>query len=157
MHLGALKRASEAALLGLAVLFLITLSLDWHRTSVRVLLAEGDAEAASSGWSGWGLVAGLCALAIVGLELDRQFRGRSHEGQTLVDLGLAVGAAIATVAAVFTGDASVSAGASGVEVGTTLWPAWVGLVLAALMVVAALVPTLPEANAEATRATPNLS
>jgi hypothetical protein len=156
MQLGAIKRASEAALLGLAVLFLIMLSLDWHRTYVRVL-GEGDAEAASSGWSGWGLVAGFCALAIVGLELDRQVRGRSHEGQTLVDLGLAVGAAIATVAAVFTGDASVSAGGLGVEVGSTLWPAWAGLVLAGLMVVAAVVPTLPEANAEAPRATANLS
>jgi hypothetical protein len=156
MHLGALKRASEAALLGLAVLFLIMLTLDWHRTSVRVV-GTGDAEVASSGWSGWGLVAGFCALAIVGLELDRQVRGRSHEGQSLVDLGLAVGAAVATVAAIFTGDASVSAAGLGVEVGSTLWPAWVGLVLAALMVVAALVPTLPEANAEPSEATPNLS
>jgi hypothetical protein len=156
MDLGALKRASELALLGLAVLFLIALSLDWHRTTVEVL-GEGDAEAASSGWSGWGLLAGFCALAIVGLELDRQLRKRSHEGQALVDLGLALGAALATVTAVFTGDASVSAGAVGVEVGSTLWPAWAGLVLAALMVVAALVPTLPEAKAETSRASTNLS
>jgi hypothetical protein len=156
MDLRALKRVSELALLGLALLFLVTLFLDWHRTSVTVV-GEGDAEAASSGWSGWGLLAGFCALAIVGLELDRVLRKRSHEGQTLVDLGLAVGAALATVAAVFTGDASVSAGAVGVEVGTTLWPAWVGLVLAAMMVVAAFVPTLPEAKAEARRATPHLS
>lgn len=160
MHLGALKRASELALLGLAVLFLVTLFLDWHRTTVEttgVVFGMVDAEAASSGWSGWGLLAGACALAIVGLELDRQLRKRSHEGQALVDLGLAVGAAIATVTAVVTGDASVSAGAVGVEVGSTLWPAWAGLVLAALMVIAAFVPILPEGKTEAQRATPNLS
>lgn len=153
MHLGTLKRASELALLGLAVLFLVILSLDWHRTSVQVF-GEGDAEAASSGWSGWGLLAGFCAVAIVGLELDRQVRKRSHEGQTLVDLGLAVGAGLATVAAVFTGDASVSAGPVAVEVGLTLWPAWAGLALAGLMVAAAVLPTLPDAEPEGSRATP---
>jgi hypothetical protein len=136
MDLRALKRASERVLLAAALLFLVVLFLDWHRTSV-VIVGEGDAQAGSSGWSGWGLLAGFFALAIVGLELDRVVRKRSHEGQALVDLILAVGLALATVAAVFTGDTSVGAGAG------TLWPAWVGLGLAVVLL-AAYVATLPE-------------
>jgi hypothetical protein len=151
MELGALRRAAEPALLGLTFLFLVVLFLDWHRASVEVSGA-GDAEAASSGWSGWGLLAGVCALAILVLEFDRVVRKRSHEGQVLVDLALAVGVAVGTVAAIFTGDASVTAGAAGEEISSTLWPAWVGLVLAAAMVVAAVVAALPEAKAEAPRA-----
>jgi len=153
MDLGALKRASERVLLGLALLFLVVLFLDWHRTSVLVP-GEGDAQAGSSGWSGWGLLAGICALAVIALELDRVLRKRSHEGQALVDLALAVGSAVATVAAVFTGDTSVTAGAAGVEVGSTLWPAWVGLILATAMVAAAFVAVLPESRPEASRARP---
>jgi hypothetical protein len=147
MDLGALKRVSERVLLVAALLFLVVLFLDWHRTSV-VIVGEGDAQAGSSGWSGWGLLAGFFALAIVGLELDRVVRKRSHEGQALVDLILAVGVALATVAAVVTGDTSVGAGTVG-----TLWPAWVGLGLAAVMLVAAYVATLPEGESEASRAT----
>ena len=156
MNLAALKRVSEYVLLGAALVFLVVLFLDWHRTSVEVV-GGPDAEAGSSGWSGWGLFAGVCAIAIVGLEVDRVLRNRSHEGQALVDLALAVGVALATVAAVFTGESSVSAGEVAVEVGSTLWPAWVGLVLAATMVVAALIAALPEAKAETPRAKANLS
>jgi hypothetical protein len=141
LDLEALKRVSERVLLVAALLFLVVLFLDWHRTSV-VILAEGDAETGSSGWSGWGLLAGFFALAIVGLELDRVVRRRTHEGQAFVDLILAVGLALATVAAVFTGDTSVGNGAG------TLWPAWVGLGLAAVMLVAAYVATLPEDKAD---------
>ena len=141
MDLEALKRVSERVLLVAALLFLVVLFLDWHRTSV-VILAEGDAETGSSGWSGWGLLAGFFALAIVGLELDRVVRRRTHEGQAFVDLILAVGLALATVAAVFTGDTSVGNGAG------TLWPAWVGLGLAAVMLLAAYVATLPEGKAD---------
>jgi hypothetical protein len=153
MDLGALKRASERVLLGSAIVFLVVLFLDWHRTSV-VVAGEGEAEAGSSGWSGWGLLAGICALALIGLELDRVLRKRSHEGQALVDLALAASLALATVAAVFTGEASVDAGAAGVEVGSRLWPAWVGLALAAVTLVAALAAILPQGEAEAPRATP---
>jgi hypothetical protein len=150
MDLGALKRASKLVLLGSAVLFLVVLFLDWHRTSVEVV-GVGDAEAASSGWSGWGLLAGFFAIALLGFELDRILRKSPLEGQALVDLVLAAGLALATVAAVFTGDASVNAGPVGVEVGSTLWPAWVGLALAGLTVLAALVAALPEAEAQRVR------
>jgi hypothetical protein len=153
MDLGALKRASKLVLLGSALLFLVVLFLDWYRTSVNVVGA-GDAEAASSGWSGWGLLAGFFALALVGFELDRIRRGSPRKEQALVDQVLAGGLAVATVAAVFTGDASVTAGAVGVEVGTTLWPAWVGLVLAGVTVAAAFVGAVPEAEREAPHATP---
>jgi hypothetical protein len=156
MDLGALKRVSERVLLGLALLFLVILFLDWHRTSV-VVVGEGDAQAGASGWSGWGLLAGICALAVLGLEFDRVVRKRSHEGQALVDLALAVGVALATVAAVFTGDTSVTAGPIGTETGATLWPAWVGLVLAIAMAVVAFVAVLPESKAEAPSAARNLS
>lgn len=152
MDLGALKRSSRLVLLGSALLFLVVLFLDWHRTSV-VVVAEGEAQAGSSGWSGWGLLAGICALAIVGLELDRVLRKRPHEGQVLVDLALSVGVLLATVAAIFTGDASISAGAPGVEVGTTLGPAWLGLALAGTTFVAALLTALPDGKVEARRPT----
>jgi hypothetical protein len=145
MDLGALKRISERVLLVTALLFLVVLFLDWHRTSV-VIVSEGDAHAGSSGWSGWGLLAGFFALAIVGLELDRVLRKRAHESQAFVDLILAIGASLATVAAVFTGDTSVGNGAG------TLWPAWVGLGLAGVMLVAAYVATLPERGSEGSAA-----
>lgn len=141
MDLGALKRASERVLLFAALLFLVVLFLDWHRTSV-VIVGEGDAQTGSSGWSGWGLLAGFFALAIVALELDRVLRKRTHESQAFVDLILAVGLFLATGAAVFTGDTSVGGGAG------TLWPAWVGLGLAALMLVAAYMATLPEGGSK---------
>jgi hypothetical protein len=151
MNFGALKRASEFVLLGSALLFLVILFFDWHRTTVKALVGP-DLAAGSSGWSGWGLLAGVCAIALLGLEVDRMLRNRSHEGQALVDLALAIGVALATVAAVFTGDASVSAGAVGVEVASTLWPAWAGLVLASIIVVAALISAFPEADAGTPRA-----
>jgi hypothetical protein len=154
MDRGALKRASRLVLLGSATVFVVVLFFDWHRTSVEVA-GVGDAQAGSSGWSGWGLVAGFFALALVGFELDRLRRGAPHEGQEQVDLVLSAGLAAATVAAVFTGDASVTAGPVGVEVGSTLWPAWAGLALAATTLAAAAVAAVP-AHEEAHRATPHL-
>jgi hypothetical protein len=153
MGLRAVERAARVLLLASVLVFLVVLFLDWHRTSVRVAVAA-DVSAASSGWSGWGLLAGFFALALVGFELDDRFRRRApRRERALVDQVLATGLALATVAAVFTGDASVSAGAVGVEVARTLWPAWTGLALAAVVVFAAFVAAVADAEAGEPRPT----
>jgi hypothetical protein len=147
MGLRAVERAARFVLLASVAFFLVLLFLDWHRTSVQVL-GDPDAVAASSGWSGWGLLAGCFALALMGFELDDRLRRRApRRERALVDQVLATGLALATVAAVFTGDASVSAGTVGVEVARTLWPAWTGLVLAAVVVFAAFLAALADAEA----------
>lgn len=54
----------------------------------------------------------------------------------LAELVLAVGLLVFTVVAIFTGDVNITAGPVGIEVDTTLWPAWLGLLLSAVIVAA---------------------
>lgn len=151
MDVRAVERAARVVMLGAALVFLVLLLLDWHRTFVE---GVEDAVAASSGWSGWGLLAGFFALALIGFELDDRLRRRApRRERALVDQVLATGLALATVAAVFTGDASVSAGSIGVEVDRTLWPAWAALAVAAVTVFAAFVAALTDGEAPEPRAT----
>jgi hypothetical protein len=60
----------------------------------------------------------------------------------------------ATVAAVFSGDADVQVAAViGVEAGTILWAAWLGLALSIVTAVSAAIVALPEAWQPGSRAT----
>jgi hypothetical protein len=132
------QRILTAALLG----FLVTLFLPWQEASVEVGTVV-DVEATSSGWAGWGILAGLIALALLGLTVVRAGLGAA-EGV----LGVALVAAAALAA--FTGDASVTAQGV-VATQETLWPAWLGLLLAVVAGVAALAPLVrPRAGRTAT-------
>jgi hypothetical protein len=149
MNLPTLKRASTLVVLWSTVLYIGVLLLDWRRVSVEVA-GVVDVEQTSSGLSNWGIVSGVIAVALVVLTLAR-IRGGAPASprRLLAELILAVGLLVFTVAAMFTGDVNISAGAVGIEVETTLWPAWVGLFLAAVIVVAAAVEAAPEVSSPA--------
>jgi hypothetical protein len=135
------ERAHDAIPI-LAGLFAANLFLDWHRVDLEVggVVAV---HAGSSGLTGWGLAAGTFALAIAVLELMRR-RGRNPSPVTTPALALAMlGASVAAVAAGASG-VDMSAGSVAAETHGTLWPAWVGLALACLVVAAAVAAVLPQ-------------
>ena len=49
---------------GAAALFIVDLFLNWERTAVRVADAV-HVDHMASGWSGWGALAGVCAVALL--------------------------------------------------------------------------------------------
>jgi hypothetical protein len=118
---------------GGAFLVVLDLFLDWQKASVSVA-GVVNIHTASSGWAGWGFVVGILAIVVIVAALTR------HVAWTL---GLAIAMLIATALAAFIGETNVSTPGVGVAVETTLWPAWVGVGLAAVTTAAALVPFLP--------------
>jgi hypothetical protein len=137
------RTASIVALVASALL-VGDLFLGWQRASVEVA-GVVDVESTSMGWSGWGFSVGLLALLIMVVALA-QLRGtRTVERHALTAGVLALGLLAATLLAVFSGDATVDvAGVAAVEVDSTQWPAWAGLVLGVIASVAALVPVVAE-------------
>lgn len=119
-----------------AVLFIVDLFLNWERTAVRVADAV-HVDHMASGWSGWGALAGVCAVALLVFMIA---------GRVSASASVAVGAAmfVFTALAVAAGNAHVGmhGRAVGVDVDTTRWPAWVGLGLAATAALASAVPLL---------------
>ena len=117
-----------------AALFVVDLFLGWQRVAVR--MPAIDVRSTASGWSGWGTVAGLCALALLVLAIA----GRRSPATPALGLG----ALLFTAIEVLAGHAHVDVGASmmRVQVDTTLWPAWVGLALAGVMAAATAIPYL---------------
>lgn len=138
------KRASTIAMLSATSAFVVALFLDWHRTSVDVTgLATVRTE--EMGWSGWGWFAGVAGVALLLVNLNHLRRGREPDATFgIADLLLATLMVSATVAAVFSGESSVQVAAVGAESGKILWPAWLGLVLASVAEVAAVLVALPE-------------
>jgi hypothetical protein len=119
---------------GGAFLLVLDLFLHWQKASVGVGSVV-SIHTASSAWAGWGFVVGILAIAVISATLTRRVAWT---------LGLAMAMLVATALAAFTGEANVSTQGVGVAVQTTtLWPAWVGLGLAAVTTAAALVPLLP--------------
>jgi hypothetical protein len=131
----ALQRRADPVIVGAATLFVVDLFLGWQRVEMQMAGAIG-VHSTTSGWSGWGALAGICALALVVLVLA----GR----QTPAILALAVGVLLFTTVEVLAGNAHVGVSASmmRMQVDTTLWPAWVGLALAGTTAAAAAVPYL---------------
>jgi hypothetical protein len=119
-----------------AALFIVDLFLSWQRTTVHVAGAV-QVHHMASGWSGWGALAGVCAVALLVFVIA----GRMPAAATA-----AAGAAmfVLAVLAVATGDAHVGMHGRGfgVEVDTTRWPAWLGLGLAAIAGLASSVPLM---------------
>lgn len=128
-----------------AFLFVLVLFLDWQKADVEVARVV-SIHATSSGWAGWGFVAGILAIAVIATAATRR---------AAWTLGLAAAMLVATVLTAFTGDADVSTPNVGVAVDKTLWPAWVGLVLAAVTTAAAAVPFLPSLGTSPRGLTPH--
>lgn len=144
MTLKSIKGASTVVMLGTTLAFVLVLFLDWHRTTVDVAgLAVVRTE--EMGWSGWGWLAGSAAFALLLANLNHLRRGLEPDAAFgITDLLLGTVMVSATVAAVFSGESNVQVVTVGVESGTVLWPAWVGLVLAWVVEVAAVLVALPE-------------
>jgi hypothetical protein len=110
---------------GAAALLLADLFLGWQRLTVSAGdVVRGDT---ITGWSGWGAKAGLCAACLIALNMLR--------GSSSSRLVAALGMLLFVALAVMTGEA---------EVGATLWPAWMGLGLAAVASATQAVPLLAE-------------
>jgi hypothetical protein len=124
----------ESLLATLGALLFIDLFLTWHRVSVSVGGAI-SVDAESSAWSGWGAVAGVLVAMLLVWEGLRLFGGAAirREGAWL-----ALGAAAFTTIEFFAGTVTSVVGPGVlVDVHGRQWPAYVGLVLAGLLVAAA--------------------
>jgi hypothetical protein len=154
VNVRSLKGASTAVMLASTLVFLVVLFLDWHRTTVDVA-GVTNVRAEEMGWSGWGWFAGFAAVALVGVNVRRMRRGLEPDPTFgMADLVLGVALLCATVPAVFSTGADVQVATVAVETGTTLWPAWLGLVLACVAAVSAAVVAVPEAWQPGRRPTP---
>ena len=142
-----LHRGAAFAAIGLAVLLLVDLFLAWQKVTVDVagVVRVNDM---ASGWGGFGLIAGALAIALILLELDNLRLGVEELGRrTIGAVALALGVFLATTVQALTGDVSVSVATVGVEVQSTRWPAYVGILLALALVAATLAPFLRTAHA----------
>jgi hypothetical protein len=152
-----IRDVAAAVAAGAGVLLLADLSLSWYSVSVT---AAGitEIEATSSAWAGIGLVAGLLTLAMLVYMLRPVRRaGAVDLVQAAVTAALGLGVFGFTVAAALTGSASITTPATSVEVGSRLWPAYVGMGLGAVVaagVLVALVQVLRGVTAPAQAITP---
>jgi hypothetical protein len=121
-----LERRASLVTAAAASLLLVDLFLGWQRVAMQMggFLYVG---ATASGWSGWGALAGVCAIAVLVVIIAR--------GPAPAVAALALGAVLFTAVAVLAGHAHVDVGAPMMraQVHTTLWPAWAGLALAGVM------------------------
>jgi hypothetical protein len=123
---------------GAGVLLLADLSLGWYSVTVSVG-GVVNVEAASSGWTNIGVVAGLLTIAMLVYMIRPLPRaGRIDLVQAAVTAALGVAVPGFTIAAAFRGTASITAPATAVEVGSRLWPAYAGIGLSAIVAVATL-------------------
>ncbi len=114
--------------LGCAVLFLIFSFFDWQQVSFSSAFVSGSA--GLNLWHGIGVIAGLLVIALLAWEVVRMFEVKAPTGAVThghVSVGLALALALFTVIAFF--DKSTA----------RHWPAWIGLLLALVIAVAAVV------------------
>jgi len=131
--------------LGGGVLFLIISFLDWQQVSLL-----GNAYGLSL-WHGIGVVAGLLVIALLVWEAGRLFDVKVQLGtlsEGLVSVGLALVLALFTLIAFLNKDTARH------------WPAWIGLILAVVIAVAAVARAraegveMPRASSTAADTTP---
>jgi hypothetical protein len=134
-------------LLVAGALLLVDLFLTWQDASVRVTGVHVDAGV--SGWSGWGILAGMLLIALLAWAAIQFVRPQAddedHPGRSLAIAGLGV-AVLGTVIGRFedTAKTAVDVPMAMVRVGARNWPAWTGLGLAVIVAVAAAVPFVVE-------------
>ena len=128
-----IRDVAAAAAAGAGVLLLADLSLGWHDVKIATA-GVVDISATSSGWSGLGLVAGLLVIAML-VYMIRPLRrdGSIDISQAAVAAALGLAVFGFAVAAALTGSASVTAPEAAVEIGATLWPAYVAIGLGAVV------------------------
>jgi hypothetical protein len=124
---------------GAGVLLLAALSAGWYSVKVAVV-GVVDINANASGWGQLGTAAGLLTIAML-ISMIRPLR---HEGavspaQALTTGLLGLGAFGFTVARALGGSASVTTSATAVQIHATLWPAYAGIALGAIVACAATV------------------
>jgi hypothetical protein len=126
----AMKKLSRETQLVLvcAVLFLIFSFFDWQQVSFSSAFVSGAV--GLNLWHGIGVIAGLLVIALLVWEVVRLFEVKTPTGAVTEDhvsLGLALALALFTVIAFF--DKSTA----------RHWPAWIGLLLALVIAIAAVV------------------
>jgi hypothetical protein len=142
-----LQRRATLVLAAATFLFVADLFLAWQKVAVEVAGVVA-VDATASGWRGWGLLGGSFAIALFVLSRHELWAGREvprHETATAL---LGLGVLGTTALTVFTGSATVQTQSVGVEVQTTLWPAWIGLALAVVIAAAAFVPVVTSEGVE---------
>jgi hypothetical protein len=124
---------------GAGVLLLAALSAGWF--AVRVAVAGVvDIDVNASGWGQTGTVAGLLTIAmLISMISPLRHEGAVGFGQALTTALLGIGAFGFTIARALGGEASVTTPASAVQVHATLWPAYAGVALGAVMAGAATI------------------
>jgi hypothetical protein len=126
--------------MAIGALLFVDLFLSWHHVSVSVAGNLVDVESDSSAWAGWGAVAGVLVIVLIAWEAWRLAGAAIAEraSATLVAFVLAVLTAAFTTIEFAAGSVDVnSGGVVLVGVHGREWPAFAGLVLAILLVVAA--------------------
>lgn len=130
------QRIATGAVLGCGALLFLDLFFDWQHASVDAAVVHIDA--GSSGWHGWGIVAGV---ALAGLLLWEGSRRLQPEPSSTEALGAAAVALLVLggVVASFQSGADVSVGTVvSVSVGGHTWAAYLGLALAVVVAGAAV-------------------
>ncbi len=126
------QQHARPLVLGTALLLLVDLFFHWHAAPVHTRYV--DTAGATSALAGWGAVVFVLLAAFLLVELITGRRGRA------VAAALAISAACLTVVQFFAGSAGVTKieGVGVVSSEQTLWPAYAGLALALLLVLAAV-------------------
>ena len=136
-----LSREAQVVLV-CGVLYLIISFLDWQQVSFA--FAGGGGTVGLSEWHGIGVVAGLLIIALLIWEIVRLFEVNTPTGNVTeghISIALAVALALFTLIAFFNKSTARH------------WPAWVGLILAIVIVVAAVMRARAE-GVEMPRAKP---
>jgi hypothetical protein len=145
MNVEKLFAVARPLVLSAAFVLFVDLFLDWRAAFVTT--PEVTVSAGRSGLAGWGIVAGVLLAALIVWELRLRVRGSEELRDAATATVLALGAAGFAVVSFFTGSANVDVG--GVVVVNTEeleWAAYLGLALAGVLAVAALVRYAAEAR-----------
>jgi len=128
-----IRDVAAAVAAGAGVLLLADLSLGWFGVKVAVA-GVVDINATAAGWGQVGTVAGLLVLAML-VTMIRPLRrdGSVTLARAAVTGVLGLGAFGFTIARALNGTASVTTTTTAVRVQSTLWPAYVGIVLGAIV------------------------
>jgi hypothetical protein len=133
-----IRDVAAAVAAGVGVLLLADLSVGWYGVKVAVA-GVVNIKVTAGGWGQFGTIAGLLTIAML-IYMIRPMRrdGTVNLAQAAVTAVLGLGAFGFTVARALNGSASVTTMTTTVQVHSTLWPAYVGIALAAIMAGAAI-------------------